>query len=130
MRILWILVFLLAASSLAADRDLAGGYSGEWKSTASGNGGTVRFVLENEGGAWKGTAAFTLDGTEVPCTMRTVKVQDGKIELVYEFDAQGTLLRSTQKGEWKDVEFRGSYSTATADGQSIDQGTWSAKRKA
>jgi hypothetical protein len=129
MRFLLISVLLLAASSLAADRDLAGGYSGEWKSTASEYGGTLRFVLENDGGVWKGTASFTMEGTEVPCTMRTVKVQDGKIELVYEFETQGTLLRSTQKGEWKDLEFRGSYSTATADGQGIDQGTWSAKRK-
>ena len=59
MRTLWIGTLLLAISSFAADRDLAGGYS----------------------------------------------------------------------GEWKDMEFRGSYSTATADGQGIDQGTWSAKRK-
>ena len=129
MRTLWIGTLLLAISSFAADRDLAGGYSGEWKSTATAYSGALRFVLENQGGTWKGTASFTLDGAEVPCTIRTVKIQDGKIELVYEFEAQGTVLRSTQTGEWKDMEFRGSYSTATADGQGIDQGTWSAKRK-
>jgi hypothetical protein len=122
------MLFLLVAA-FAADTGLVGGYAGEWKSGSSGNGGPIRFVLENTGGAWKSTASFSLDGTEVPCTMRTVKIADNKIELVYEFEVQGTVLRSTQKGEWKDGEFHGTYETATADGQGIDAGTWSAKRK-
>ena len=129
MRIVLMGMLLLLAAAFAADTNLAGGYAGEWKSGASGNGGPLRFVLENAGGDWNGSAAFALDGTDVPCTMRTMKIADNKIEQVYEFEVQGTVLRSTQKGEWKDGEFRGTYETATVDGQGVDAGTWSAKRK-
>jgi len=122
------MVFLLAAA-FAADSDLAGAYAGEWNSGSSGNGGAIRFALENSGGAWKGTVSFSLDGAEVPCTMRTVKLQDGKVELVYDFALQGISLRSAVKGEWKDKEFRGTYETTTSDGSAVDSGSWSAKRK-
>ena len=123
-------MLLLLAAAFAADRDLAGGYTGEWQSKSSGNSGTIRFTLEPAGDAWKGTAGFALDGSEVACTVRTLKVQDGKIELSYDFVIQDLALRSTQKGEWKAGEFHGTYETTTADGsQAIDAGTWSAKRK-
>jgi hypothetical protein len=122
-------LLFLVVGAFAADTDLAGGYVGGWQSGSSGNGGAIRFVLERSGGAWKGSVAFTLEGAEVPCTMRTVKLQDGKVELVYDFDLQGFSLRSTVKGEWKDKEFRGSYETTMSDGSVVDAGTWSAKRK-
>lgn len=128
MRSFFIGLVLLLATAFAADRDLAGGYAGEWKS-ASGNGGAIRFTLEPAGDGWKGTAAFSLDGAEVPCKIRTAKLQDGKIELVYDFELQNTGLRSTQKGTWNASEFRGTYETATVEGQAVDSGTWSAKRK-
>jgi hypothetical protein len=129
MRTILFGMVLLFATAFAADRDLAGGYVGEWKSGASGNAGAIRFTVESAGDAWKGTAAFSLDGAEVPCTIRTLKLQDGKIELVYDFEIQNTGLRSTQKGTWSGSEFRGTYETATVDGQGVDSGTWSAKRK-
>ena len=129
MRTAFLGLLFLVAAAFAADADLASGYAGEWKSGSSGNGGTLHFALQKDGVDWKGTAGFALDGTEVPCTMRTIKIAGNKVELVYEFEVQGTVLRSTQKGEWKDNEFRGTYETATADGQGIDAGTWSAKKK-
>jgi hypothetical protein len=120
---------LLLATAFAADRDLAGGYVGEWKSGSSGNGGAIRFALEPVGDSWKGTVTFALDGTEVPCTMRTVKVKDGKIELIYDFEVQNTSLRSDVTGTWNATEFRGTYETSVVDGQGVDSGSWSAKRK-
>jgi hypothetical protein len=129
MRTFLLGLVLLLATAFAADRDLAGGYTGEWKSGASGDGGAIRFTLEPAGDAWKGTVSFTMAGTEVPCTMRTVKLKDGKVELVYDFDVQNTGLRSTVTGNWNATEFRGTYETAVVDGQGADAGTWSAKRK-
>ena len=124
-------LFFLAAG-LAADRDLPGKYAGEWKSGGSGNGGAIRFTLESAaGGAWKSELSFALDGGEVKTTMREVKLQDGKIELAYDFDVQGTTLRSRIKGEWNGKEFRGQYqTTVTADAsQAVDSGTWNAVRE-
>jgi hypothetical protein len=129
MRTFLLGLLLLLATAFAADRDLAGGYIGEWKSGSSGNGGAIRFTLEPAGDARKGTVSFSLDGAEVPCTIRTLKLQDGKIELVYDFEVQNTGLRSSLKGTGTASEFRGTYETATADGQGVDAGTWTAKRK-
>ncbi len=127
-RVLFAVVLLMAAA-FAADRDLAGGFAGEWKSGNSGNSGTIHFTLENSGGTWKSTFGFVLDGAEVPCTMRTVKVQEGKVELVYDSDVQSTVIRTTAKGEWTGAEFHGTYATATADANEVvDSGTWTAKR--
>ena len=122
------MLFLLVVA-FAVDTDLAGGFAGEWKSASSGNGGAIRFTLENAGGAWKSTVAFGLDGAEVQCAMRSVKLQDGKVELVYDFEVQGIALRSTVKGDWNGTEFRGGYETTTPDGSGVDSGSWSAKRK-
>ena len=129
MRTFLLGLVLLLATAFAADRDLAGGYIGEWKSGPSENRGAIRFTLEPAADAWKGTVSFSLDGAEVPCTIRTLKLQDGKIELVYDFEVQNTGVRSTVTGTWNASEFRGTYETATSDGQGVDSGTWTAKRK-
>jgi hypothetical protein len=122
------LVLILAAAS-AAD-DLAGGFKGEWKSSNSGNGGEFHFVLTNvEGGMKSDNVGFTLDGAAVTAKARTVKLQDNKLDLVYDFSVQGYDLRTSHKGEWNGTDFRGTYETQTQDGsQTVDSGTWTAKR--
>jgi major membrane immunogen (membrane-anchored lipoprotein) len=130
MRVAIASFLLLIAGAVAADRDLAGKYTGEWKSGSSGNGGTIRFTLtSSDGGAWKSDLSFDLDGSLVKTTMREVKLSEGKIELVYDFEIQGVTARSKVKGEWNGSAFRGNYETSLADGsQGIDGGTWSASR--
>jgi hypothetical protein len=82
------------------------------------------------GGDWKSTVGFTLDGTEVRCTPRTTKFQDGKLDLAYDFEIQGVSLRSKLKGEWTGTEMKGSYETDTTDGsQNVDSGSWTVTRK-
>src|SRR5690348_15800111 len=103
---IWLLLAVFAG--IAADRDLAGRYAGERKSGVAGNGGAIRFTLDaGTGGAWKADLMFTLDGADVKTTMREVKLQDGKIELAYDFDVQGLTARSRVKGEWNGMAFRG-----------------------
>ena len=120
--------FLCLLAAMAADVNLGGRYTGEWKSNGSGNGGAIRFTLTNDG-AWKCDLMFTLDGSDVPTTMREVKVQDTKVDFTYDFDVQGTSVRSHVTGEWSGTAFRGRYQSGLSDGsQQVDEGTWSAQK--
>ena len=129
-KLLAVVLVLIAAAS-AADRDLAGRFAGEWKSATSENGGAIQFALEQQdGGAWKCELTFFLSNGDVKTMMREVQLQDGKIELTYDFDVEGATLRSRVKGEWDGGAFRGKYETTLSDGsQQVDSGTWSASRK-
>jgi hypothetical protein len=125
----WV-VFALLAAALAADRDLAGKFAGEWRSAGGGNGGDIRFTLEPSADAvWKCELSFGLMGESVKTTMRSAKLKDSKVDLTYDFDVAGTVLRSHVTGEWKDDAFRGEYqTTSVGDGAAVDSGTWSATR--
>ena len=47
-------LFVLLMIASAADRDLSGHYSGEWKSNSAGGSGSFRLSLEQaRGAAWK-----------------------------------------------------------------------------
>jgi len=131
MRYSTIILLVSIGAAFAADRDLAGGFVGEWKSVSTEYGGSIQFMLEAQaGGAWKCELTFALNDGEVKTVMREVKLQEGKIELVYDFDVQGTALRSRVRGEWDGMAFRGKYATTLADGsQDVDSGAWSASRK-
>jgi hypothetical protein len=124
-----LLVLIVAA--FAADRDLAGRFAGEWKSDSSGSGGTIQFVLTpQEGAAWKSDLTFSLNNDEVKTVMREVKLQDGKIELTYDFEAQGATLRSHVKGDWDGKAFHGKYeTTVTGSSDPVDNGSWTASRR-
>ena len=46
-------MLLFALAGFCADRDLAGRYTGEWKSNSSGNGGALHMTLDAApDGAW------------------------------------------------------------------------------
>jgi hypothetical protein len=116
--------------ALSADAPgLAGKYVGDWKSGASGNGGALRFTLEGPHvETWHSELSFVLDGADVPTVMREVKVNEAKIELTYDFDAQGATLRSHITGAWDGAAFKGKYET-TLGGSPVDGGTWTAVRE-
>jgi hypothetical protein len=113
-----------------ADRDLAGGYTGEWKSGSSGNGGTIRMMLEAApDGTWKCEAGFSLDGAEIKTTTHQITLKDSKLDVSYDFEIQGVVLRSLLTGTWDGTSFQGRYETSTIGGDGVDAGTWSARRK-
>lgn len=128
MRRVAVCVAILLTAAIGADRGLAGKYVGEWKSSGSDIGGSVRFSLDGPNAeTWKCDLTFALNGADVKTTMREVKVQNTKIELTYDFDAGGTTLRSHITGNWDGTTFKGNYDT-TAGGVPIDNGTWTAVR--
>jgi major membrane immunogen (membrane-anchored lipoprotein) len=124
---IWMLLLVLGGT--CADRDLAGRYTGEWKSDASGNGGAFRMTLDAApDGSWKCEASFSLDGADIKTTTHQIKLQDSKLDISYDFEVQGANLRSRMTGEWNGSVFRGRYETSVIDGDAVDAGTWSASR--
>ena len=122
-------MLLLVLGGYCADRDLAGRYTGEWKSDSSGNGGALHITLEAApDGTWKCEAGFTLDGAEIKTTTYEIKLQDSKLDVNYDFEVKGAQLRSRITGEWDGSAFKGRYETSIIGGDAVDAGTWSASR--
>ena len=122
-------MLLLVLAGFCADRDLAGRYTGEWKSDSSGNGGAYRMTLSAApDGTWSCDATFSLDGADVKTTTHQIKLQDSKLDVSYDFAIQGINLRSRMTGEWNGSAFKGRYETAVIDGDAVDAGTWNAGR--
>ncbi|HTS31774.1 MAG TPA: hypothetical protein VMH81_38155 [Bryobacteraceae bacterium] len=124
----WITVLFLLLAASAADRDLAGRYAGQWKSTGSGGEGAIRLNLEpGADGAWKCDVVFTFAGSDVTTTVKSVKLNQSKLEISYDFDLLGNKLRSKTEGQWDGKAFTGHYWTTVADGDTdVDQGEWNA----
>src|SRR5262245_38195709 len=94
------LVFLFSLlSGRAADTDLAGRFTGDWKSNAAGASGTFRMSLEPTSGGWKCEVSFTFGDQEVKTRMQEVKVDQGKVEAAYDFELLGNTLRSRIEGK-------------------------------
>jgi hypothetical protein len=122
-------MLLLVLAGYCADRDLAGRYTGEWKSGSSGNGGALRMTLEPApDGTWKCEAGFTLDGADIKTTTYQIQLKDSKLDVSYDFEIQGASLRSRMTAAWNGSEFKGRYETALIGGDGVDAGTWSASR--
>lgn len=118
-----ILLFFVTVMFLAA-ADLTGDYKGTWSGAASGD---FHIVLTHAGDDWKATVTFTMGGDEVKTKIVSVKVDGNKLNLVYQYDLQGTQLQSAITGELKDKKFEGTYkATTVADGEDVDEGSWTA----
>jgi len=130
MRYLVLVFVLLLIPIRAADKDLAGKYAGEWKSSSAGGGGAFRINLQvTPEGAWKWEVTFTYAGQEVKTTPVQVKVEQSKLEGSYDFDLQGFTLRSRITGEWNGKAFEGKYQSGAADGSAtVDEGVWNAAK--
>ena len=131
MRRLGFLLFLssiLVLFAPAAEKDFAGTYAGDW--TGGSASGELRMTLEQTDSKWKCEASFTLGGQDVKTTMKSLKVEDAKIEIQYEFDLQGNRLQSTLTGQLEGRTLEGKYKTiAVADSSPVDEGVWKVTAK-
>jgi len=127
MQRLMMLAVLTALAGVCADRDLAGSYTGEWKS-ASGAGGVYRMTLAGADGKWTCDASFVYEGSEVKTRLHEILLKDSKIDVSYDFEIQGAGLRTRMRGEWNGDAFLGKYETSVIGGDGVDSGTWSAAR--
>ena len=109
--------------SIAALASPAGTYVGKWIGmTAEGD---FKIALaQAEKGEWKAEVSFTYGDSDIKCKIVSVKVEDDKVELVYDFEIASLHARSTVTGDIKGNEMSGNYHTQAADGSDVDQGTW------
>ena len=120
-----LLTVLPLVCLMAADTGLAGRYTGDWKSNGASGGGTFRMKLESGSDGWKCEVSFTFAGADVTTTMRTCKVDQSKLEAVYDFELQGNALQSIITGQWNGKTFDGRFETR-AGTDSVDEGSWTA----
>lgn len=113
-------VILFSALLAAQDTIAAGTYKGQW--TGASGGGDIHITFRD--GA-QPEIGFTLGGQEVTCKVISYKAEGARFKLVYEFDAQGTLLQSATEATVKGKAIEGAYKTTAGD-QAVDSGTWKA----
>jgi len=119
-----ILLCLAALACLAA-ADITGTYKGSWSGAANGDFSLKLDPAEN--GQWKADVVFTMGSDEVKTKVKSVKVDGSKIDIIYDFDLQGTALESTISGQLTGKVLEGTYKTKTvAEGSPVDEGTWKA----
>jgi len=119
----------LAITLFAAEKDLAGVYTGKW-SGSSGAAGDVRIALTLSDGRLKPNVMFTMGSTQVKTKVTRVAVDGMKLEMKYEFDLNGVRLESTIRGTLSGEVLEGRYSTKSlADGSAADEGEWKATRQ-
>ena len=115
---------LCTALSLSAEPVTAGTYTGKWDGTsASGN---IQLILASNDGKWTGSASFGMGGDDVKCIVKSIKVDGSKVQIVYTFDLQGTVLQSAINAEMSGKKLSGKYKTTAEDGSTVDEGTFTA----
>jgi hypothetical protein len=101
----------------------AGTYAGKWIGL-NAEGDFKIALLQAEKGEWKAEVSFTYGDADIKCKMVSVKVEEDKVELVYDFEIANLHARSTVTGEIQGNKMSGKYHTQAADGSDVDQGTW------
>ena len=119
----------LAMTLFAAEKDLAGVYTGKW-SGASGAAGDFRIELTLSDGKLAPDVMFTMGSTEVKTKVTHVAVDGLKLEMKYEFDLNGVRLESIIRRTLSGEVLEGRYSTkSVVDGSAADEGEWKATRQ-
>jgi hypothetical protein len=115
-----LFLLLFPASVLASP---AGAYTGKWIG-ANAEGDFKLALSQTDKGEWTADVSFTYGDSDIKCKIVSVKVDDSKIELVYDFQIAGMQARSTVTGDIKGGEMSGKYHTKAPDGTDVDEGTW------
>jgi hypothetical protein len=117
------LVFALLSCAAFAFTSPAGRYSGTW--TGMQSDGTIKIALAQEAkGDWTADVSFTLGDQEVKCKTVSIKVDGDKLNLAYEFNVGGLQATSTVVGKFDGDKLDGTYTTKSAEGAVVDQGTF------
>jgi hypothetical protein len=102
----------------------AGKYSGTWVGLQSEGNIKIQLAQASGKGEWSADVSFTLGEQEVKCKTVSIKVDGDKLDLAYEFNVGGLQATSTVVGKFDGAKLEGTYSTKSAEGAAVDQGTF------
>ncbi|HET8548174.1 MAG TPA: hypothetical protein VFL57_09230 [Bryobacteraceae bacterium] len=106
-----------------------GRYLGSWQGSSAGGKLDIT-ITGTEGQPLSAEVVFTYQDQRVTTKLREFKTAGAAIEIVYDYELGGSLLRSALKGEVKDKKIAGTYAATVANtGDSVDQGTWEVSRE-
>ena len=119
-----LLLLVLAAAIFAQDKLTPGVYKGTWAGP-SGGGDFIVTIKPDAKGGLTADLSFTVGGEAAVGKVASSKVNGAKVEIVYDFDVQGTRLQTSTQGTLSGKTLSGTYKS-TAEGQAVDEGTWKA----
>jgi hypothetical protein len=118
-----VCAFSLLSVAVFAFAIPAGKYSGTWTGTQSD--GTIKIALAQAAkGDWTADVSFTLGEQDVKCKTVSIKVEGDRLDLAYEFNVGGLQATSTVVGKFDSGKLEGTYTTKSAEGAAVDQGTF------
>lgn len=120
---IFLICLLIPMLALAAAGS-AGKYTGTWVGLQSDGGISIALAQDKDKGEWTADVSFTLGGQEVKCKTVRIKVDGDKLDLAYEFNISGLQATSTVAGKFDGDKLEGKYSTKSAEGADVDQGTF------
>jgi len=116
------LTLSLLSFALLVFAGATGRYTGTWTSDASGSGGKLAITIS---GTDLTQASFTFQGQDVKTKPISLKIDGDQVEMSFEYDLDGAVLRSRMTGTLTGKTIKGKYKSANADGSSpVDEGTW------
>ena len=71
-------------------------------------------------------ASFTFEDASIATKVKSIKVEGAKLEIIFEWEIQGTPGESKLTGELAGDKLQGTYASKTASSNS--NGTWTATR--
>lgn len=123
-QILLFSLLILISSVALAFANPAGKYVGTWVGLQSDGGIKIALAPAAAKGEWTADVSFTLGEQEVKCKTVSIKVDGDKLDLAYEFNLGGLQATSTVAGKFDGAKLEGTYSTKSAEGAAVDQGTF------
>ncbi len=113
---------LISIAAFAQDKLKPGVYKGTWTGPSGAGDFTVTIKPDPKGGL-TADLSFTVGGEAAVGKVASAKVDGAKVEIVYDFDVQGTKLQTSTQGTLSGTTLSGTYKS-TAEGQTVDEGTW------
>ena len=112
------------SATAPAATSMAGSYVGTWGNGTDG--GQLRIKLAQDASVWSAEVSFTVGETLVPGKVSSLAVAGNKLEMVVDWQVEGSSGQSRITGELSGEKLDGLYDSKTSDGTS--NGTWSVTR--
>ncbi|MEJ6602982.1 MAG: hypothetical protein ACKVI3_10125 [Verrucomicrobiia bacterium] len=117
-----------STSLAAAEPQVTGEYSGSWSSNDGSTGNIDIALVDSVADSWSAEVKLWADGDSIPVTMKSVAIDGSKVEIVFDFRAEGQTSTVKLKGAVTSKFLVGGYEVLNRKGRVSSSGTWTSKR--